>query len=259
MSKTFVLVHGAFAGAYAWDKVKPLLEAAGNRVVAFDLPAHGDDEAAPKDATFESYVERVRNFINAESEKVILVGHSMGGVVVSQAAENLPDKIEKLVYLSAYLPKNGESLQDLAEGDADSLIGRNLQFAADYSTGTLPAEIAVEVFAGDCSDDCQAIDRRQIETRTARSVSGETLALRRKFRQSSEIFYRNDARQRRWDCFAGKNDRGKRGGQTGFQNRIGTQPVFCETRRVGGDLERFIKGEDDANSDIFLDFWSGDF
>lgn len=157
MSKTFVLVHGAFAGAFAWDKVKPLLEALGNKVSAFDLPAHGDDDTPAKDATFDSYVERVGKFVNAEPEKVILVGHSMGGVVISQTAENLPDKIEKLVYLSAYLPKDGESLQDLAESDADSLIGRNLQFAADYSTGTLPENVAVEVFAGDCADDVKRL------------------------------------------------------------------------------------------------------
>lgn len=157
MSKTFVLVHGAFAGEYAWKKVRPLLEAAGNKVVAFDLPAHGDDETPLEDATFESYVEKVGQYVNAESEKVILVGHSMGGVVISQTAENLPEKIERLVYLSAYLPKNDESLQDLGGQDAESLIGPNLQFAADYSSATLPEKFAVEVFAGDCADDIKRL------------------------------------------------------------------------------------------------------
>ncbi len=157
MSKTFMLVHGAFAGEYAWEKVKPLLESKGNKVVTFDLPAHGADQTQAKDATFESYIEKVGSFINAESEKVILVGHSMGGVVISQTAEKMPDKIEKLVYISAYLPKNGQSLQELAEGDAESLIGRNLKFAADYSGATLPDDVAVEVFAGDCSDDIKKL------------------------------------------------------------------------------------------------------
>ena len=57
MNKTFVLVHGAFAGAFAWDGIKPALEQAGNTVVTFDLPAHGDDATAPSAATFDSYVE----------------------------------------------------------------------------------------------------------------------------------------------------------------------------------------------------------
>lgn len=157
MSKIFVLVHGAFAGEYAWGKVKPLLESAGNKVVTFDLPAHGDDATSAKDATFDSYIEKVGSFINAETKKVILVGHSMGGVVISQAAENLPDKIEKLVYLSAYLPKNGQSLQELAEQDAESLIGRNLKFAEDFSGATLPEDVAVEVFAGDCTDEIKKL------------------------------------------------------------------------------------------------------
>lgn len=157
MTRKFILVHGAFAGAYAWEKVKPLLETAGNTVITFDLPAHGDDDTPATEATFESYVERVGRFMEAEPEKVVLVGHSMGGVVISQVAENLSDKIEKLVYLSAYVPQNGQSLQDLAEQDADSLIGRNLKFAEDYSTATLPADVAVEVFAGDCADDIKRL------------------------------------------------------------------------------------------------------
>lgn len=165
MSRSFVLVHGAFAGEYAWEKVKPLLESEGNKVVTFDLPAHGNDATPAKEATFESYIDKVASFVNAESEKVILVGHSMGGVVISQAAEKFPDKIEKLVYLSAYLPKNGQSLQELAEGDGESLIGRNLKFAEDYSGVSLPDDVAVEVFAGDCSEDIKkfVVEKAKLE------------------------------------------------------------------------------------------------
>ncbi len=152
-AKTYVLVHGAFAGKYAWDKVKPILEKQGHKVIVFDLPAHGDDPTPAKDATFDGYVDLVIKHINAEAGQVVLVGHSMGGVVISQVAERIPAKIEKLVYLSAYLPKNGQSLQDLGQADAQSLIGPNLKFAADYSGATLPDDIAVQVFAGDCSDD----------------------------------------------------------------------------------------------------------
>lgn len=152
MKKTFVLVHGAFAGKYAWDEVKPMLEKEGHKVITLDLPGHGDDNTAPKEVTFESYVNAVVALINAETTKVILVGHSMAGVVVSAVAEEIPSKIEKLVYLSAYIPKSGQSLQELAGMDAESQIGPNLKFTQDYSGAYLTDDITVKVFAGDCSD-----------------------------------------------------------------------------------------------------------
>ena len=163
--KTFVLVHGAFAGQYAWSLVKPLLESAGNAVATLDLPAHGDDTTPATAATFESYQDAVIALINSVTSPVILVGHSMAGVVISQVAERIPDQIEKLVYLSAYLPKDGQSLQELAMQDGESLIGPNLQFAPDYSGASLPDEIAVQVFAGDCSDEIKklVVEKRKME------------------------------------------------------------------------------------------------
>jgi len=154
---TFVLVHGAFAGKYAWDKVKSLLENADHNVKTFDLPAHGDDITPPGETSFGSYLNTVIGEINAVDEKVVLVGHSMAGVVISAVAENIPRKIDKLVYLSAYLPKSGQSLEDLAYIDAESLIGKNLQFAPDYSGAFLPEAITEEVFAGDCTDEIKQL------------------------------------------------------------------------------------------------------
>jgi hypothetical protein len=78
-------------------------------------------------------------------------------VVITAVAEKIPNKIEKLVYLSAYVPKNGQNLQELAEHDAESLIGRNLKFTPDYSGGYLPDDITEIVFAGDCSDDIKKL------------------------------------------------------------------------------------------------------
>jgi len=150
--KTFVLVHGAWAGKYAWDKVKPQLEKNGSKVVTLDLPGHGDDQTPIKGITLQSYVDAVINVIKKQEGKVILVGHSMGGMVITQVAEAIPDRIEKLVYLSAYLPANGQSIQDLSGIDANSLIGPNLVFASDYSFATIKPEFVVKVFAEDCSE-----------------------------------------------------------------------------------------------------------
>jgi pimeloyl-ACP methyl ester carboxylesterase len=148
--QTYVLVHGAFAGKSAWNDVKPLLEKAGHTVLTLDLPGHGDDQTPLGQISFDSYVDAVSKLINSQPGKVVLVGHSMAGVVISAVAEKTPQKLDKLVYLSAYLPLNGQSLQDLGGTDAQSLIGPNLKFAPDYSSATLPADISVQVFAVDC-------------------------------------------------------------------------------------------------------------
>ncbi|GAB3220886.1 alpha/beta hydrolase [Spirosoma arcticum] len=154
---TFVLVHGAFAGQYAWSLVKPQLEQAGYTVVTLDLPAHGDDTTPVSGATLDSYATAVVQRIDAQPGKVVLVGHSMGGMVISGVAEQIPDKLDKLVYLSAYLPKNGQSLLDLSGQDSQSLIGPNLKLAADFTTATLPNDITVQTFAADCSDDIKKL------------------------------------------------------------------------------------------------------
>jgi len=114
---TYVLVHGAWQGEWAWELVKPKLESFGHKVVTLDLPGSGKDMTPSKDVTLDSYVDKVVDVINQQNEKVILVGHSMGGIVITQTAEYVPDKIDKLVYVCAALPKNGESLGGKSAGE----------------------------------------------------------------------------------------------------------------------------------------------
>ncbi|GAB3220895.1 alpha/beta hydrolase [Spirosoma arcticum] len=157
MKSTFVLVHGAFASQNSWQFIKPILEKEGHTVVMLDLPGHGDDTTPPGQATFDSYVEAVGKVVQAQPGKVVLLGHSMGGMVISAVAEQIPDKLDKLVYLCAYLPKDGEDLQTLGNTDGGSLIGRNLKLATDYSSASLPDDVATQVFASDCSDDIKKL------------------------------------------------------------------------------------------------------
>lgn len=151
VKKTFVLVHGAWVGKYAWDKVKPLLEKDGNKVIVFDLPAHGDDQTPLGEATMDNYVKMVSAYINKEPGKVVLVGHSLAGMVITQVAESIPNKIDKLVYLSAFLPQNGQFV--LGIPDPNSLFGPNLVMSADKSSATIKPEAIVPIFASDCSAD----------------------------------------------------------------------------------------------------------
>jgi pimeloyl-ACP methyl ester carboxylesterase len=114
-ARTYVLVHGAGHGGWAWQKVVPLLRAQGHRVEAVDLPGHGADKTPPEKVTLNDYVRRVVDAANAQPGPVILVGHSAGGVSIAQAAERLgTGKVEKLIFLDAFLPTNGESAFSLA-------------------------------------------------------------------------------------------------------------------------------------------------
>ena len=104
---TYVLIHGAWHGGWCWDKIVPLLKKEGHKVEAPDLPGHGRDKTPIPEISLQSYTDRVCRILDTQSEPVILVGHSMGGVVITQAAQHRPEKIKTLVYLSAMLPRNG--------------------------------------------------------------------------------------------------------------------------------------------------------
>ncbi len=155
---TFVLVHGAWHGAWCWHDIVPLLESEGHRVLVPDLPGHGDDHSPVAEMTLDSYARRVAETIEQATEPVVLVGHSMGGIVVTQAAELVPDRVARLVYVTAFLPADGQSLVDLA-GSVEH--GDNVQpnLVIDEHTGTcVVADSAlVDVFYGECSDE-QAAD-----------------------------------------------------------------------------------------------------
>lgn len=157
---TYVLVHGAFHGAWCWDKIVPLLEEKGHKVVTLDLPGQGQDPTPMTEVTFQGYTNRVCEVIDQQEGKVILVGHSMGGLSITQAAEYRPDKIEALVYVTAYLPQNGESLFDLNNGDQDAIPVPAI-WAEDQTYVTLDLTKVRESFYGHCSekDIAEAKDR----------------------------------------------------------------------------------------------------
>ncbi len=147
---TYVLIHGAWFGAWCWNTTKVLLEQAGHQVIAIDLPGHGDDHTPVVEITLDTLVDRVGQTLTAQSEPVILVGHSMGGIVLSQTAEKYPDKIERLIYVAAYLLQDGESLFQVSTGDADSKIGPYLLLDAENGQIGIRPEALKEIFLHDC-------------------------------------------------------------------------------------------------------------
>lgn len=148
-SKTFVIVPGSWQGPYAWDNVKSGLEAQGNKVIVVELPAHGNDQTPPQNVSLDVYRDKVISAINSVDGQVILVGHSMGGMVISEVAEKIPAKISRLVYLGAFLPVNGQSLQDLANTDGASLLGKSLILSNDHLTLGLIQDNITNIFIQD--------------------------------------------------------------------------------------------------------------
>ncbi len=142
---TYVLVHGGSHGAWCWDKVVPLLRKKGHVVEAPDLPGHGKDKTPIQEVTLQSCVDKICQVIEAQSEPVILVGHSMGGLVISQVAEYIPSKITMLVYLTASILKDGESCESLF--NSTSLT---FDFSNDQIFFTIKSKIAANLFYNDC-------------------------------------------------------------------------------------------------------------
>jgi pimeloyl-ACP methyl ester carboxylesterase len=153
---SYVLVHGAWYGAWCWRDVVPLLEAEGHHVDAIDLPGHGDDSSPVAEMTLERNARRIAESVEAASEPVVLAGHSMGGMAVTQAAELLPDRIARLVYVCAFLPRDGQALPELAAGDPATLVTPNMVVDEEHGTCVVAPHALRDAFLGECSEDAAA-------------------------------------------------------------------------------------------------------
>jgi pimeloyl-ACP methyl ester carboxylesterase len=149
----FVFVHGAWHGAWCWSKVVSLLEGAGHKAIALDLPGHGRDGTPIAQVTFEAYCNKVRAIVEAQQESVILVGHSMGGRVVTQVAELRPDRIKAAVYLAAILLRHGENTMPADPDTGETLIDRSITTSDDGIYQTLREDAIRELLFHDCSDE----------------------------------------------------------------------------------------------------------
>lgn len=106
---TFVMIHGAWHGGWSFDPLRARLEKAGHVMVAPDLPGMGGDEAALAAVTLNQWAAFAVEICRAQLGPVLLVGHSRGGIVLSQAAERDPAAMACLVYICAMLIPDGMS------------------------------------------------------------------------------------------------------------------------------------------------------
>ncbi len=164
---TFVLIHGGWHGAWCWDRVAPLLEQAGHKVVRFDLPGHGEDRTPAAEVTLQGYTDRVVEALDAQPEPVVLVGHSLGGIAISQAAEQRPEKIEKLVYVCALLLPSGKSASENSQEDNDSVVFNNVEVQGDLGRIVIKEEGLEQALYHDCPEEDFKRARRLISPQPA--------------------------------------------------------------------------------------------
>jgi pimeloyl-ACP methyl ester carboxylesterase len=147
--KTFLVCHGAWGGGWSWKKMHPLMQAAGHRLLTPTYTGLGEREhLATPSIDLETHIQDILNVIrNEDLRDIVLLGHSYGGMVATGVADRARDRIAQLIYLDAFVPRDGQSLFDLNES------GRlPLQEAAQKGDGwrvppmqsppdTLPADV----------------------------------------------------------------------------------------------------------------------
>jgi pimeloyl-ACP methyl ester carboxylesterase len=112
---TFLVAHGAWSAGWAWKKMHPLMSAAGHRLITPTYTGLGEREhlASPSN-DLETHIQDVLAVIKYEDLRdVVLIGHSYGGMVATGVADRARDRVAQLVYLDAFVPRNGQALVDL--------------------------------------------------------------------------------------------------------------------------------------------------
>jgi len=151
-SKTFILIHGSWHSSWNWHKVVPILEKRGHTAIAIDLPGMGRDKTPINQVKMQSTVHGICSFIDSIEGTVILVGHSKNGIMISQVAEYRSDKIEKLIYLAAYLIPNNKTQAEYSAQDTNGVLKPYVTRHPELNAHTLQTEIYKEGLYHDCED-----------------------------------------------------------------------------------------------------------
>jgi pimeloyl-ACP methyl ester carboxylesterase len=164
----YVLVHGAYHGAWCWDLLRPELEARGHRVVAADMPCEHPDAGA------DEYASAVLDVAGPSDEPAVVVGHSMGGLTVPLVAERMPARL--MVFLCALLPRVGQSFDEQQDDMGTGFVPSETPDANPDGSASWPEQGAVEMFFHDCPPDLARDAARRLRRQHWR-VSQETTPL----------------------------------------------------------------------------------
>lgn len=135
-----LLIHGAWGGAWEFQETIDSLRKRGHSASAIDLPGHGESLVPIPEVTMDAYIQSVIEAAEAMEGPIVLVGHSLGGAIITQVAEKIPHKIDRLFYVAAMLPRNGETPLGLMQSDDEGQLLPKLVFSEDQSYVTVKPE-----------------------------------------------------------------------------------------------------------------------
>lgn len=170
MGAPLLLVHGAWHGAWCYSALTPELSKLGVSATAIDLPGHGQNGKPGWGVGLEDYARATVFAARATGGPVHAVGHSMGGLVIARAAELAPDAFASLVFLAAFLPRNGDNLRALGAEDGASSVPNvtSLNLLAGR-VDVLPAK-APSAFYNTCSPDQILFAATRLQNQSARPL-----------------------------------------------------------------------------------------
>jgi len=150
-----ILIHGAWQGAWVWDRLVPFLSAAGLDAIALDLPGNGVDRTPPAEVSLDLYVSHVRRILEGLDGSANLIAHSGGGLVASAVAEAAPERVSRIVYVAGMmLPDRSSFAQVVASVLADDPsaegVAPHLEWSEDRLSSRVPREVALSYFFHDC-------------------------------------------------------------------------------------------------------------
>lgn len=153
---TFLLVHGSWHAGWCWDLLAERLRDAGQRVLAPDLPGHGGRPLTRPNAPTLEAVDDLVALADAEPRPVVLVGHSSGGMLVSEVARKRPERVAAAVYLAAFHLPVGKVPRDVMRPDDGSLLMDALRIDPCSGHTSIRPEAAGDLFYHDCPPDLAA-------------------------------------------------------------------------------------------------------
>ena len=151
-----VLVHGGGFGGTCWGRLVPLLE---GEVQVVDLPGRGNRPADLSAVTIDDFVSAVVSDIEQRDLRdVVLVGHSLAGITLPGVAARLPDRLRRLVFVSAAVPDEGQCVAEVLASFSPAAAAVMDQIGGDVVTaeGTLNPDLATAMFCNDMDDEQRA-------------------------------------------------------------------------------------------------------
>lgn len=149
---TFILIHGAWHGAWCWYKLVPKLEKRGHQAISIELPAHGIDRTPIKEIQgLDQYADSVCEVLDSLNKPVKLVGHSLGGAVITRVSERVPDKITELIFISGFLPWDSRTVFEISEEGEDTVLSQNIDIIEERGSIVINENYLKEALYSDCS------------------------------------------------------------------------------------------------------------